>query len=950
MTSLLQNKRLLLSGLVLLPSVLIPQVQPLFADFRLTLGDTGRVIFDLLQIGGIALIIAALLSPLETLGWWAGWYGDRVEATVPPGTTEAPVPEHQPSRYLVYLDGIGQVKSTYSPDVEQFLGTLEQSLPDVVIVRGIMPYSVLNRTLVEDRPLSVFWQLVNWLRSKRLFKALGVLINIRNLLVVLVSADKRYGPVYNRGMAQLIYNSLVDAGYRPGCQVPVTLLGFSGGGEISMGAAPLLKQALDGPLDIISLAGVFCGHNDILKLEHIYHLVGDKDPVERSGPVMFPKRWKVMFLSYWNRAKQRGQISFISLGPVGHQSPGGVLDPNMRLPDGRTHQQQTVDWVVGIVEERLPPVRPSTTPKDNSYSRYQKGQFNHPEVYPIQQSLDSAHYRPLAEWMGRLILPHHDERGEEDGVWFEVYHTDAEHSHLVGQTVWLTWQQRPWVKDYLKLVTRDLHFSADADYSLRQGKVVPERLNGWRMVGPLESLAGVRPTDNMTVMLNGPVQVEASSHPEGTARVLIDQDPAEISGRFYAVAQFIAPSQTTPDGICYRIRHYNKATRQFDGPEDQVFVPQVEPNINGLRPSSNQNLEQSPCNGGGWYLYGAKDQTGQFVVQALGPYHLFRLTPDREIVGKTATTRYLKKASWAVEGTKGTISSVLLKGSEKTSPPLQEGDQLLLNHNYGGVGGKMTEPAAKGPIYFGHFAYGIARVVREPLTDDLRLEIQYFQVYTHNGDGLIACRHHWSNYMGDRQYGWLNLRPVRDVAIKLDAVTTRYDIDGVILSPLENLLYQLQIMMARYRTGDGTGVTYVGPANNCSQDSNQALYASLQQLQRATDSMPEPEAWLKAHPAQAAKATQLKQIGRSLQRDLLPWGTARADWKEHETVLGSSLEDSPLRQLAMGLVSWRTMLPRIASDRVVESFLQRGATVLVMRTSQVGGTNADIEPIAPVSF
>jgi predicted Abi (CAAX) family protease len=55
--------------------------------------------------------------------------------------------------------------------------------------------------------------------------------------------------------------------------------------------------------------------------------------------------------------------------------------------------------------------------------------------------------------------------------------------------------------------------------------------------------------------------------------------------------------------------------------------------------------------------------------------------------------------------------------------------------------------------------------------------------------GLIACRHHWSNYMGDRQYGWLNLRPVRDMVIKLDAFTTRYDIDGVIISPLETLLY-----------------------------------------------------------------------------------------------------------------------------------------------------------------
>jgi predicted Abi (CAAX) family protease len=319
-------------------------------------------------------------------------------------------------------------------------------------------------------------------------------------------------------------------------------------------------------------------------------------------------------------------------------------------------------------------------------------------------------------------------------------------------------------------------------------------------------------------------------------------------------------------------------------------------------------------------------------------------------VGKTATTRYLNTASWTVEGTKGTISSVLLRASEKNSPSLQEGDRLLLTHVYGGVGGPMTEPAARGPIYFGHFAYGTAEVVREPLTGDLRLEIQYSQVYTHNGDGLIACRHHWSNYMGNRQYGWLNLRPVRDIAIKLDAFTTRYNIDGVIISPLEKLLYQLQIMMARYRIGDGTGATYVGPANNCAQDSNQALYGALQQLKRATTAMPDPDAWLKAHPEQAAQAKKLEQVGRSLKRDLLPWGTARADWKDHETVLGSSLEEAPMKQLAMGLVSWRTMLPRIASDRVVESFLQRGATVLVLRTSQVGGTSPEIEPIAPISF
>jgi predicted Abi (CAAX) family protease len=81
---------------------------------------------------------------------------------------------------------------------------------------------------------------------------------------------------------------------------------------------------------------------------------------------------------------------------------------------------------------------------------------------------------------------------------------------------------------------------------------------------------------------------------------------------------------------------------------------------------------------------------------------------------------------------------------------------------------------------------------------------------------------------------------------------------------------------------------------------------------------------------------------------LLPLGTARADWKQHEAVLGSSLEDDPIQQLLMGLASWRTMLPRVASDCLMTSFIQQGATLLVLRTSQVGGTNPDIEPIAPL--
>ena len=134
----------------------LTQMQPLLASVRGRVGqDTEGVFLDLLLMGLGALLVAALLSPLETLGWWAGWYGDRVEPG-PPGTPEEPLTGRQPSRYIVYLDGIGQFQATYAPEAEQFLSDLGQALPDMVIVRGIMPYSVLDRPLVADRPMSAF--------------------------------------------------------------------------------------------------------------------------------------------------------------------------------------------------------------------------------------------------------------------------------------------------------------------------------------------------------------------------------------------------------------------------------------------------------------------------------------------------------------------------------------------------------------------------------------------------------------------------------------------------------------------------------------------------------------------------------------------------------------------------------------------------------------------------
>ena len=87
-----------------------------------------------------------------------------------------------------------------------------------------------------------------------------------------------------------------------------------------------------------------------------------------------------------------------------------------------------------------------------------------------------------------------------------------------------------------------------------------------------------------------------------------------------------------------------------------------------------------------------------------------------------------------------------------------------------------------------------------------------------------------------------------------------------------------------------------------------------------------------------------------MKETLQPFGNTRPDWEKNQFNLGSSIEDEPLRNLIMGLGSWRTVLPRKASDLVVHKFLKYGASAWVLRTSQVGGSDPDIEPIAPMTF
>jgi predicted Abi (CAAX) family protease len=924
--------------------MMLSPVQAWWFGWSANLSTLLKLVFDLSWIGVIGLVVAGLLAPLEALGWWAGWYSEQVQSN--------PAQLRQPSsasisRYVIYLDGIGQSTFEFLPDIQAFLDQLGPILPTHVrlVKDQIMPYSVRNIPLIGDRPFAFFWRFAERLRLKNPASIFGYLVNIRNILVVGVSADQRYGPIYNLGIAQVIYESLLRHGYEPSSRVPITLIGFSGGGQMAAGAAPFLKQALKAPIDLISLAGVISGNVNVLQLEHLYHLAGDKDPVERLGPIMFPGRWRPFFLSYWNRAKRMGKVSFVSMGAVGHQLPGGLMDAQHYLPDGRSFLQQTIDNVSAILNGSFPVKEHPQKRVISSYERYQQAAFNQPQYYPLNQTIDKERYHPIAPWMGRLILPKLEDRSHVQGALFEIHHTDEQHAHLVGQIVNLRWSHDPSVQAIVRAVTQDVHFNAEAEYSMRLGRIHPERINHWRQVDPLESLAGSRPNDDVIVMLADLPIVEEIID-SSTINLYISREPVQITGRFYAVVQFLSPldPQNQPPEQ-FRVVHFNRKTRQFDGVEETVLLPHVIANGNGVFPSTSDRLEQSPLNETGWYIYGTNDRSGQFVVQSLAPRSLFRLQPDRVIPGKKAAWRYLKRECWTKPAKqKGKISSVLLNPASENT--WQEGDQALVIHLYGGIGGKKREPAAKTPIYFGHFAYGVATIIHDPLSDELRFDIHYHQVYTHNIDGIIAGTLHWSCYMGDRQFGWLGTRPVGDLLARLDEFTEPFDVEGSKKSGLFNLVLQLDAMAARYRIGSGTGGTYVGPANNCAQDANQALYASIRGLETRIR-LDRLESWLRENPDQVDRFDQLLQLAQNLKQDLLPFDDLRPDWENQEYRLGLSWEEEPLRRLMRGLGSWRTLLPQWASDTIARNFLNKGASVWVLRTNQVGGLDPDIEPVAP---
>jgi hypothetical protein len=208
----------------------------------------------------------------------------------------------------------------------------------------------------------MFARLWRWLEQRRLRDRGGVLlflINIRNMFQVAVSADSRYGPIYNFGVAQEVVRGLCRHGYQIGSGKPVTLIGWSGGGQIAIGATTYLYGLLGAPIRVISVGGVLSSDPGILSLAHLYHLYGTKDPVQGAGAVLFAGRWPMEQQSPWNRALAAGRITLTSLGPIVHAGPRNYFDTERSMPDGQIYADRTRHELLNALDAAGVTVRPA---------------------------------------------------------------------------------------------------------------------------------------------------------------------------------------------------------------------------------------------------------------------------------------------------------------------------------------------------------------------------------------------------------------------------------------------------------------------------------------------------------------------------------------------------------------------------------------------------------------
>jgi hypothetical protein len=322
----------------------------LLASFRslyFQTSDSNNFLFDILfQFFWffVTFIFASLvLAPVEGLAWWAGWWKGSPDINLNFKFKVDKSKGLKIEKFIVYLDGIGQVSSYYLPETEQMLKTLELKLPDqYLLIKGVVPYSINNKSLSKNRPLAFLWRWAEKYKFKNQKNLIGKIINLRNFFIVAVSTDYRYSKIYNQAIASTIIKRLLDANYKIGSGISIVLFGQSGGAQFAAGTLSYIKDYFKAPVSLVFLLGITSGNVPINLADNIYDIKSESDFLNKISTYFFPRKWKIAFLSSWNKVYLSSKYNEISLGKVKHTSPEGILDKTKKDKNNLTNFEKTV--------------------------------------------------------------------------------------------------------------------------------------------------------------------------------------------------------------------------------------------------------------------------------------------------------------------------------------------------------------------------------------------------------------------------------------------------------------------------------------------------------------------------------------------------------------------------------------------------------------------------------
>lgn len=462
---------------------------------------------------------------------------------------------------------------------------------------------------------------------------------------------------------------------------------------------------------------------------------------------------------------------------------------------------------------------------------------------------------PTSSRVAKLILPNRE----------EIIHTPGQ-----------DWVYAKWYSGPEKGTTRKLFLESSivgqttvtiqmSNATKASNFVVPLRLDGLR-VGPLQTLTGPHEIDDIYIRIEGEVQTVGDVD-------IITSIPVRVPAPFVCLCLVV--SKSGEDRL--NIKYFDKSRGSGFSKPGTVIV-RTTPARQGL-------ISLDDMIGKEWYLY--SEPGDEHTVIAIEPRDILKVGPPTASFSTDMKT-FLNRYNWNNTG------HLAVDGIPHDP---KEGDIALVIHLFGG---KSYNPV----LVSGHFGLGTATVVRCPISHDLRYDLVYHQVYTHNARGIVSCSQTWATYRGDIKSGWHSYMPVSDAIVTAPELL---ECDG---TPMKILRTQLEIVMSRYRSGDGTGISSISPASSCVQDSTQAVFLSLIRGQFEIKD-----------PSCKSKLAELKtRIYKHLGKRIRP------DWEHNSLVLeGTDFK----KKLRYGILSWKTIVPRSAFDRYCRVF--EGYPVLFIR-------------------